>query len=110
MTHCVKTQRHISVTIIILGTSSRPTLCSDEPSPRVCMSVQPEGKSCSNLDRVLVLTTLPHGRRGWFAERDTQSGHLPRAVGGRAWETMLQTSQGFYFFAVLGRCEEIPLL
>jgi superfamily II DNA/RNA helicase len=27
-------------------TSTRPTLCSDEPSPRVCVSIHLEGKSC----------------------------------------------------------------
>ena len=33
----------------LLRTSTRPTVCSDEPRPRVCMSIAPEGKSCSKL-------------------------------------------------------------
>ena len=28
-----------------LTTTTRPTLCSDEPSPRVCISIHPEGDS-----------------------------------------------------------------
>ena len=31
-----------------LRTSTRPT-CSDEPSPRVCMSTHPEGNSCGHV-------------------------------------------------------------
>ena len=31
----------------LLRTGAQPTLC--EPSPRVCMSIRPEGKSCSNV-------------------------------------------------------------
>jgi hypothetical protein len=35
--------------IVIIETETRPTLSSDRRSPRVCMSVHPEGRLCSDV-------------------------------------------------------------
>ena len=44
----------------LLRTSTRPTLNqSPPPPPRVCVSIQPEDNSCSDLGRVLVLNDPP---------------------------------------------------
>jgi len=43
----------------ILRTGTRPMLNLTTPRPRVCMSIHPEGQSCSHLSRVLVLNDPP---------------------------------------------------
>jgi len=47
----------------VLTISTRPMLCSDEPSPRVCASIIPQGESCGHVryrfECLLSTTLLP---------------------------------------------------
>jgi hypothetical protein len=70
-------------------TSTRPTFCQDEASPRVCthMSIHPEGESCRHVRcrfECLFSTTLlaGAGRRGVLAGRSAEvGGWVRRSVG-----------------------------
>jgi len=65
-------EAHVAQGLLIAST--RLKLCSDDSNPRVCMSIHTEGKSCSDLDRVLVLSDLPARWPRWWRRR---GGTLP---------------------------------